>query len=155
LRAAETAARRALQLAPDGACYHSVLSWSLIDQRRFAEAEAEIALETDPVEQPTSYGRLALARGDDAGALKFVAQLEALARTNPDLADLQQGIAWLCAGLGESQRDRAFAALERAKVSRDPSMAWLLSSGYLTPLHSDPRWNTLVRSLGLAEDQLK
>ena len=92
---AETAARRALQLAPDGASYHAILSWSLIDQQRFAEAETEIALDPDPVEQPTAYARLALARGDEATARKMIAQLEELARTNPDAADLQQSIAWI------------------------------------------------------------
>mgnify|MGYP001549479226 CR=1 FL=1 len=155
LAEAEAAARRALQLAPNGTSYHAILAWSLIDQGRFAEAEAEIALDPDPVEQPTARARLALARGDTAEARQGIAQLEALARTNPDLADLQQSIAWICSGLGEGERDRAFAALLRARDSRDPSMAWLLSSRYLVPLQSDPRWPALVRSLGLAGDQLQ
>jgi Flp pilus assembly protein TadD len=155
LAEAEKAGRRALQLAPDGASYHAILAWSLIDQKRFAEAEAEIALDPDPVEQPTAYARLALARGDEATARKMIAQLEELAKTNPDAADLQQSIAWICSELGAKENDRSFAALERAKVSRDPSMAWLLSSRYLLPLQSDPRWEKLKRSMGLADDQLK
>jgi len=70
-------------------------------------------------------------------------------------AGLQQSIAWICAGLGEKENDRSFAALEHAKLSRDPSMAWLLSSQYLLPLQFDPRWEELKRSMGLAADQLK
>jgi hypothetical protein len=62
-------------------------------------------------------------------------------------------IAWLNISLGE--KDRAFAALERAYASRDPSMAWLLNSWWLHPLISDPRWPLLVRKVGLADDQLK
>ena len=82
----------------------------------------------------------------------MIAKLEELALTNPYAADLQQSIAWICAGLGEKENDRSFAALERAKASRDPSMAWLLSSRYLLPLQSDPRWEKLKRSMGLAEE---
>jgi hypothetical protein len=55
--------------------------------------------------------------------------------------------------LGE--KDRAFAALEKARASRDPSMSWLLNSWYLQPLFSDPRWPVLLHQIGLADDQLK
>jgi hypothetical protein len=79
--------------------------------------------------------------------------LDEIARTRGDSADLQQSIAWICAGLGE--KDRAFAALERARASRDPSMSWLLNSWYLQPLFSDPRWTVLLHQIGLADDQLK
>ena len=150
---AERSARRALQLAPGGASYHSILAWSLIAQQRYAEAEAEVALESDVIEQTTVYGLLAVARGQGQAARDRLARLEEFARINGDSADLQQSIAWLCAGLGE--KDRAFAALERAVTSRDPSMSWLLNSWYLQPLFSDPRWPVLVRKVGLADDQLK
>ncbi len=150
---AERSARRALQLAPGGASYHSILAWSLIAQQRYAEAEAEVALESDVIEQTTVYGLLAVARGQGQAARDRLARLEEFARINGDSADLQQSIAWLCAGLGE--KDRAFAALERAVASRDPSMSWLLNSWYLQPLFSDPRWPVLVRKVGLADDQLK
>ena len=149
----EVAARRALQLAPNGASYHAILSWSLTAQKRFAEAEAEIARETDPVEQSLAYGLLAISQGQDARAREMVARLEQLAETNPDAADLQQSVAWICASLGE--KDRAFAGLEKAKASRDPSMAWLLNSGYLRLLMDDPRWDKLLHEVGLAPDQLK
>ena len=152
---AERSARRALQLAPGGTSYHCLLSWGLIVQQRYAEAEAEINLDNseDGVDRALSLGLLALARGQDKVARDWLARLEEIARTNGDLADLQQNIAWLNTSLGE--KERAFAALEKAYTSRDPSMAWLLNSWWLEPLYSDPRWPALLRKIGLAEEQLK
>jgi len=150
---AEQAARRALQLAPGGASYHAILSWSLIAQGRFAEAEAEIALETDVVEGPTARGLLAIARGEGTEAKRMIARLEDLARVQPDAADLQQSIAWIAALLGD--KEKAFATLEKALVSRDPSMSWLRNSKYLQSLETDARWPALLRKLGLADNQLK
>ncbi len=150
---AERAARRALQLAPGGSSYHSILAWSLIKQGRYAEAEAEADLENDEVEKPTTYGLIALGRGQGAKAREMLARLEEYARTHGDTADMHQCIAWLYAGLGE--KDQAFAALEKARASRDPSMSWLRNSGYLATLYSDPRWNALLHQIGLADEQLK
>jgi tetratricopeptide (TPR) repeat protein len=152
---AERSARRALQLAPGGTSYHCILAWILIAQQRYPEAEAEINLDNteDGVDRANAFGVLAIARGQDKVARDWLARLEEIARTNGDLADLQQNIAWLDTGLGE--KDRAFAALERAYTSRDPSMSWLLNSWWLQPLISDPRWPLLVRKIGLADDQLK
>jgi TolB-like protein/Flp pilus assembly protein TadD len=150
---AERTARRALQLAPGGASYHSILAWSLIGQQRYAEAEAEIAQDSDGIDRTNAKGLLAIARGQEKVAREQLARLEGYTGIDGDLADLQQSIAWLCAYLGE--KDRAFAALERGAASRDPSMAWLINSWYLEPLYSDPRWPVLVRKMGLADEQLK
>ncbi len=152
---AERAARRALQLAPGGTSYHCLLGWSLIAQQRYDEAEAEINLDKseDGVDRFNALGLLAIARGQEKVAREWLARLEEMARTNADQADLQQNIAWLNTILGE--KDRAFAALEKAYTSRDPSMSWLLNSWWLQPLTSDPRWPALVRKVGLADEQLK
>ncbi|HVU16014.1 MAG TPA: TIR domain-containing protein [Candidatus Didemnitutus sp.] len=150
---AEKTTRRALELAPAGVGYHSILAWSMIMSKRYAEADAEIARDTDIVEKANASGQLAIARGDRAGAQRALAQLQEVARTNPDASDLQQSIAWICAPLGDA--DAAFAALERSRASRDPSMSWLRNSIFLEPLYSDPRWNVLLHQIGLADDQLK
>lgn len=83
----------------------------------------------------------------------MIAELEGLAQTNDAAADLQQSIAWLSAPLGD--KDRAFAALDKARASRDPSMSWLRNRANLGPLFTDPRWNVLLHQVGLADDQLK
>ncbi len=150
---AERSARRALQLAPGGASYHGILAWSLIKQERYAEAETEAARESDEIEQATAYGILAIARGQGKVAREWLARLEEISRTRGDSADLQQSIAWISANLGD--KERAFAALERARSSRDPSMSWLRNSWYLQLLYSDPRWSALLHQVGLADDQLK
>ncbi len=149
----EQAARRALQLAPGGTGYHSILAWSLVGQRRYAEAETEAALETDELSQATALGILAIDRGQGAAVRAQLARFEEMARANGDSADLQLGIAMISASLGE--KDRAFAALEKARASRDPSLSWLKNEWRARPLHSDPRWNVLLHQVGLADDQLK
>jgi TolB-like protein/Flp pilus assembly protein TadD len=150
---AERAARRALQLGPDGTGYHAVLAWALTAQRRHAEAEAELALDHSEIERLNARGMLAIDRGQGTLARECLARLEEIARTQPDKTDLQQSIAWLCAGLKEP--DRAFAALAKARGSRDPSVAWSRTMWPLRPLYSDPRWKEFLRSIGLADEQLK
>ena len=150
---AEQSARRALQLAPGGGSYHSILGWSLTAQRRYDEAEAEIALDNNESEQAQAFGSLAIARGQGAVARKWLARLEEIALTHGDSSDVQMNIAWLSVGLGDT--DRAFAALEKARATRDPSLSWLRNSWYLGYLHSDPRWPAFLRKVGLADDQLK
>jgi adenylate cyclase len=54
-----------------------------------------------------------------------------------------------------NEKDKAFEWLERAHRQRDAGLAILRSDMLLTNLHSDPRWDALLRSLGLADDQLK
>jgi TolB-like protein/Flp pilus assembly protein TadD len=152
-REAEQSARRALQLAPGGGSYRSILGWSLTAQGRYDEAEAEIARDTNESEQAQAFGSLALARGQDEVARKWLARLEEIALTQGDSSDVQMNIAWLSVGLGD--RDRAFAALERARASRDPSLSWLRNSWYLESLRTDPRWPAFLRKVGLADDQLK
>jgi Flp pilus assembly protein TadD len=153
LAEAERSARRALQLAPGGAGYHCILAWSLIKQGRLSEAEAQVGLDSDAIERPLTYGLLALARDQSGVAREKLTELEEIARKDSNLADLQNAIAWIAVGLGE--KDRPFAALAKARDSRDPSNAWLRSSPYLDPLHSDPRWDALLHKVGLADDQLK
>jgi len=47
--------------------------------------------------------------------------------------------------------DRAFEWLERAHEQRDAGAAWTRVDPYLRWLHADPRWETLLRKVGLAD----
>jgi TolB-like protein/Tfp pilus assembly protein PilF len=58
-------------------------------------------------------------------------------------------IAVLYAGAGETEE--AFTWLERAYRQRDPSLVILTSDTRMAPLHSDPRWDDLVRRIGFPE----
>jgi adenylate cyclase len=54
-----------------------------------------------------------------------------------------------------NDKDKAFEWLERARRQRDAGMPGLRVDTLLPNLHSDPRWDALLRSMGLADDQLK
>jgi TolB-like protein/Flp pilus assembly protein TadD len=150
---AELAARRALQLAPEGTSYHSILGWSLALQGRYAEAEAEIARCTDLIDVAPARAMLAIKRRQPDEIRHWRDQLAEFGRQHPGTADLDQSVAWASAALGEN--DVAFAALERSVASRDPSVSWLRNNWPLRPLEADPRWPALLRRVGLADDQRK
>ena len=52
-------------------------------------------------------------------------------------------------------KDRAFEWLERARRQHDAGLPTLRLDPSLNNLHDDPRWNTFLRTVGLADDQLK
>jgi hypothetical protein len=52
-------------------------------------------------------------------------------------------------------KDKAFEWLERARRQRDPGLAGLRKDPLLPNLRDDPRWNAFLRTMGLADDQLK
>jgi len=54
-----------------------------------------------------------------------------------------------------NDKDKAFEWLERARRQRDAGLPGLRVDTLLTNLHNDPRWDALLRTMGLADDQLK
>jgi len=54
-----------------------------------------------------------------------------------------------------NDRDKAFEWLERAHRQRDAGMPGLRADALLRNLHDDPRWDAFLRTIGLADDQLK
>jgi tetratricopeptide (TPR) repeat protein len=54
-----------------------------------------------------------------------------------------------------NDKDHAFEWLERARRQRDAGSPGLRSDTLLANLHGDRRWDTLLRTMGLADDQLK
>jgi hypothetical protein len=52
-------------------------------------------------------------------------------------------------------KDRAFEWLERARRQRDGSLGFMRCDPFLANLREDPRWNSFLHTMGLAEDQLK
>ena len=52
-------------------------------------------------------------------------------------------------------KDHAFEWLERARSQHDAGLPGLRADPLLQPLHQDPRWEALLRTVGLADDQLK
>ena len=54
-----------------------------------------------------------------------------------------------------NDKDHAFEWLERARRQRDGGLPGLRTDTLLPNLHDDPRWNAFLRTMGLADDQLK
>jgi TolB-like protein/class 3 adenylate cyclase len=174
--------RKAVELDPVNAQSRSFLAFGLANTKRFTEAHAEYArvIELNP-SAPWAHAGLGLAyllqnkfeeaaneAQADAGewarllivscarwAQKRVqesdAALNELIKNEAELAAFQ--IAETYAYRGD--RDRAFEWLERARRQRDPGLGNLLKDPLLENLRGDPRWNTFLHTMGLADDQLK
>ena len=54
-----------------------------------------------------------------------------------------------------NDKDKAFEWLERARQQHDAGLPGLRVDTLLPNLHDDPRWDTFLRAMGLADDQLK
>ena len=54
-----------------------------------------------------------------------------------------------------NDKDHAFEWLERARRQRDAGLSGLRPDTLLPNLHDDPRWDAFLRTMGLADDQLK
>jgi serine/threonine-protein kinase len=54
-----------------------------------------------------------------------------------------------------NDKDRAFEWLERARRQRDAGLPGLRADTLLPNLHDDARWDAFLRTMGLADDQLK
>jgi len=149
---ATQAGRRALQLAPEGQHYHGWLAMSLAEQRKFSEAVTEAGLETDEVTRLTAQAMTAAKQGRVAEAWERMRALEAKATAMQGKGNIHAYVAHVYGHLGETTK--GIDHLEKARDARDPSIAWARTSLF-AGLHADPRWPGFLRTLGLADDQLK
>jgi adenylate cyclase len=174
--------RNAVELDPVNAQSRSFLAFGLANTKRFTEAHAEytrvIELNSSA---PWAHAGLGLAyllqnkfeeaaneAQADAGdwarllivscarwAQKRVqesdAALNELIKNEAELAAFQIAEAY---GY-RNDKDHAFEWLERARRQRDPGLGDLLKDPLLENLRGDPRWNTFLHTMGLADDQLK
>jgi TolB-like protein/Flp pilus assembly protein TadD len=139
--------RSAARLAPE---MIGVRYW--IGVGLLAQGDADAALE-EMQREPDEGWRLfglamayhALGRSEESDA----ALAEAIAKFESDSA---YNIAWIYAQRGEA--DRAFEWLDKAIAQRDPGLSGIAAQPLLASLESDPRWLTLLRSVGKAPEQL-
>ena len=174
--------RRAVALDPVNPQARAFLASNLVNLGKQAEgrAEYEREIELNPT-APNSYaaiGLTCLAEGKPEEAVT-VAQKDvadwarlltvscarwAQKRVPESDAALQE----LIAKFGETaayqiaevyayrnDKDRAFEWLERAHRQRDAGLPALRIDPLLSNLHKDPRWDAMLRKMGLADDQLK
>ena len=174
--------RKAVDLDPVNAQARGFLAFNLAATKRFAEARAEypLVLELNP-SAPWAHAGLGLAyllenkfeeavtaaQGDagDWARLLIVACArwgqKRIPESDAALTELTKNFAETAAyQIAEvyayrGDKDNALEWLERARQQRDPGLAGLHKDPLLTNLHDDPRWNTFLRAMGLADDQLK
>jgi adenylate cyclase len=174
--------RKAVELDPVNAQSRSFLAFALATTKQFAEARAEYArvielnssapwahaglglsylLENKFEEAATAaradageWARLLIvscARWGQTRVTESDAALAELTKNEAETAAFQIAEAYAYRG----DKDRAFEWLERARRQRDPGLGGLHKDPLLTNLHDDPRWNAFLRTMGLADDQLK
>jgi serine/threonine protein kinase/tetratricopeptide (TPR) repeat protein len=141
-------ARAGLQFFTDFWGGHWLLCLSLAGQGRHDAAipECELAV-TLSDRAPTALGTLGLvaaASGRTEEARQVAAELEQRASVTYVGAS---NIAMVYAGLGD--RDRAFTWLERAVQQRDVGLVHLGHAAWADPLRSDPRFQAVLREIGL------
>ena len=174
--------RQAVALDPVNPAARSWLAFNLAVTGRFDEARAEYprVVELNPA-APWSHAGLglafmvkgkfdeaAVAAQDDAAEwarLLVVAMARwsqkripeadaALARLTEGFADTAAyQIAEVHAYRGEI--DQAFEWLERARRQRDGGLGLMRCDPFLANLREDPRWNSFLHTMGLADDQWK
>ena len=150
---AERAGRRAIELLPGGQIVHSWLALSLVEQHRFPEAEAEARLEPEPFARQGAQIMCAIKQGRTAEARALLEDFEVKAKAVGGAANSYAYLALLWGHLGE--QDKGFAAIQKTRDIRDPSIAWVRTRFFSTGLGTHPRWPEFLRSVGLADEKLK
>jgi tetratricopeptide (TPR) repeat protein len=139
---------RVIELNPLAPNSYAALGMTYVLQGKFEEGAASAAKDT------ADWARLltvSCARWGQKRAPESDAALAELIAGNGETAAYQ--IAEVYAYRNE--RDKAFEWLERARRQRDAGIPGLRPDVVLRTLHDDPRWDALLRSIGLADDQLK
>jgi serine/threonine-protein kinase len=139
---AMSSARRFLELAPKRDNGHLRIGDCLVHLGKPREALAEFdKMGADNPFRLVGQAIAAAKLGERATADRALAEVEAYG----DASSYQQ--AQILAQRGD--KDRAFAALERALSARDPGLIAVRADPYLDPLRSDPRLQTFERRLRL------
>jgi len=174
--------RKAVDLDPVNPQARAFLAFNLAATKRFAEARAEFprVVELNPA-APWAHAGLGLSYLLEGKFEEAVAATEgeagewarllivACARWGQKkIPEADAALAQLTDGFAETaayqisevyayrgDKDKAFEWLERARRQRDPGLAGLRKDPLLANLHADPRWNAFLRTMGLADDQLK
>ncbi|MDE2359794.1 MAG: TIR domain-containing protein [Betaproteobacteria bacterium] len=144
LAEAEAALGQVLELAPQQPIARALLSLVLLAQGRGEEALAEV------LREPEELARLwasAVIHHTAGRREESEAALEALIAKYQVEAACQVAEVYAMRG----QADRAVDWLERAYVQRDAGLAEMKPDPLFRSLHTDPRWGTFLRKMGLAD----
>jgi len=140
--------QKTLEMDPNFAPAHNELGWAYLRKGMNVEAIAEFRKEaalsgSDPDESiDLGYAYAVVGKRDEAK--RILAKLKRK-RERSFVPPTALGI--ISGALGE--KDEAFAWLEKAYELRDPQLTYLKVGRRYTPLHSDPRFQDLLRRMGL------
>lgn len=140
--------RRAVAVAPTGDEYYSHLSRALAMAGRYTEAMQEAQREPNVRFRLVALATVQYLSGDRAGGDRTVQEI-----TDKYGETMTGYLANLCAIAGRT--DDAFRWLERGYETRDSSMAWIKTNTVFSNISADPRWEQILRRMGLADDQLR
>ena len=174
--------RRAVALDPVNAQARAFLASTLSNMGKYEEARAEYAreIELNP-SAPNSHAAIgltyvsegkfedaALTAQKDAADWARLLTLSCAHWAQKRIPESDAALAELIAKFGENaayqvaevyayrnEKDQAFEWLERARQQHDAGLPGLRADNLLPNLHDDPRWDKLLRTVGLADDQLK
>jgi len=139
---------KTLEMDPNFAPAHNRLGWAYLskgmNEKAIAEFQKEAALSgSDPEESiDLGYAYAVVGKRDEANRI-----LANLKRKRKRAFVSPAGVGIICGALG--QKDEAFAWLEKAYELRDPQLTYLKVGPRFTPLRSDPRFQDLLRRMGL------
>jgi adenylate cyclase len=137
-----------IELNPSAPNSYAAIGGSYLLEGKFEEAA--VAAQKDAAD----WARLLIvscARWGQKRVAESDAALKELIAGNSETAAYQ-----IAEGYGyRNDKDKAFEWLERARRQRDAGLPGLRVDALLTNLHNDPRWDALLRTMGLADDQLK
>jgi TolB-like protein/Tfp pilus assembly protein PilF len=174
--------RKAVTLDPVNAQLRVFLAANLTNLHRLEEARAEYtrAIELNP-SAPNSYAAIgmtyvaegkfeegAAAAQKDAADWARLLTLSCARWGQKRVPESDAALAELIANNSETaayqiaevygyrnDKDKAFEWLERARRQHDAGVPGLRPDDLFVNLHGDPRWNAFLRTVGLADDQLK
>jgi len=140
---AEITFRRALELSPQRVSLHARLSMALLAQDHGAEALTEALREPEEWERLCA---LAIIHERQGRRAESDAALDALMAKHQHAGAFQIALVYAA----RNEVELAFQWLEQAYDRRDSGLTELKASPLLRSLHSDPRWETLMRKVGMA-----
>jgi DNA-binding winged helix-turn-helix (wHTH) protein/tetratricopeptide (TPR) repeat protein len=144
--------RQYLALVPDSGYSHDQLAWAYFSAKRYDDALAEWSRMADLDKDPD---RVALeARGREAyrraGILAYArGRLEAIEQQSPETTRHTNDFVPAEWYAFTAQRDKAISALETVVASHDREAVQLAVNPMFDNLHDDPRFQSLLRKVGL------
>lgn len=140
-------AQRTLELYPDSLMAHQALGWACLARSMPAQAIAAFEKAVGLSRDAGSVAALAYAYGRSGQESAAQALLNELLDKSAREYVPAESLALIYTGLNDW--DRAFEWLERCYEERDPHLFWIRVFPVLDRLRSDPRFDALLRRLGL------